>query len=79
MLHYVTVTSQGQITIPAKIRRKYKFDKNRKVVLVDEGEKLSITHIPDILSFRGIFKTKKRIPFRKTRAMFEEALSKGEA
>lgn len=79
MLHYVTITSQGQMTIPAKIRRKYNFDKNRKVVLVDEGEKLVITNIPDILTFRGIFKTKKRIPFGKARAMFEKALAQGEA
>lgn len=79
MLHYsATVTSQGQITIPAKIRRALKLDKNRSVQIELVDQKMVIEPEPDILSLRGAFKTKIRIPFKKAREAFEEAMARGE-
>lgn len=55
--------------------------------LIEQGLKKQIVGVDndtkekkykDILELRGIFKTKKRIPFRKVRKAFEEALAKGE-
>ena len=51
--------------------------------LVRQGLKLQlgavrVSHEKDILSFEGIFKTKKKIPFKKIRKAFEEALGRGE-
>lgn len=48
-----------------------------QIVEVDNNTKKK--KYKDILELRGIFKTKKRIPFRKIRKAFEEALARGEA
>lgn len=79
MIHYVTITSQGQITIPVSLRRKYSFTKASKAILMEEKDQLILKPETDILSLQGIFKTKKKIPFRKVRQAFEEALARGEA
>lgn len=79
MTYFVTITSQGQMSIPAALRRQFGFEKTQKaIVRADEG-KIIVEPIPDILSLRGVFKTKKKIPFRVTRKAFEEALARGEA
>lgn len=36
----------------------------------------SVCKVPDILSFEGIFKTKKKIPFKKARKAFGEYLAR---
>lgn len=78
MIYSATVTSQGQITIPVKIRRQLKLDKVKKVLLQVEGNKLIVEPEPDILALRGIFKTQKKIPFKVARKAFEKALGRGE-
>lgn len=79
MLHYVTITSQGQISIPAAIRRQFNLDKIRKAIVEVEEDKIVIRPEKDIFQLRGVFKTNKKIPFRKIREAFEEALARGEA
>lgn len=79
MPQYITVTSQGQISIPAKMRRKFALDKVRKATIEVEADKIVIKPIKDILEFKGIFKTHKKVPYTKTRQAFEEALSRSEA
>lgn len=78
MMYSATVTSQGQITIPAKVRRQLKLDKRRNVIIETQGEKIVITPEVDILELRGVFKTKKKIPFKVARKAFEKALGRGE-
>lgn len=78
MLYPVTITSQGQITIPAKLRRELDLDKTKRLILKVEDQKLIAEKEPDILALRGVFKTKKRIPFSKARKAFEEAMARGE-
>mgnify|MGYP001603316230 CR=1 FL=1 len=79
MTYFVTITSQGQMSIPVDIRRALGLDKSRKAIVRADGDKIVVEPVPDILSLRGIVKTKKKIPFWKTRKAFEEALSHGEA
>lgn len=77
MWYPVTITSQGQITIPAKLRRELDLDKTKRLILKVDGKKLVAESEQDILDLKGIFKTKKKIPFRKIRAAFEEAMARG--
>lgn len=53
MLTFAAITSQGQITIPAKFRRQLGLQKNMKVALEIEGDKISIKQIPDIRLLAG--------------------------
>lgn len=75
----VAITSQGQMTIPVDIRRLLGLQKGSRAVVQADGGKMVVEPVPDILSLRGIFKTKRHIPFWKTRKAFEEALARGEA
>lgn len=79
MTYIVTVTSQGQISIPAPIRRKLRLDKSRLAIVRLRGDEITIKPVKDILDMRGIFKTDKKIDFKETRKKFEEALARGEA
>ncbi|OGG02155.1 hypothetical protein A2W14_06515 [Candidatus Gottesmanbacteria bacterium RBG_16_37_8] len=79
MIHYVTITSQGQISIPVEIRRQFSLDKRKKAMVEVVGDKIIITPEREIDELMGIFKTDKKIPFRKARQAFEEALARGEA
>lgn len=76
MIYSATITSQGQISIPASIRRKFILDKVKKVTIEADNEKIIIKPESDILKLRGIFKAKKKIPFKKIRATFGEYLAK---
>lgn len=76
MLYPVTITSQGQITIPAKLRRELDLDKTKRLILKVEDQKIIAEKEPDILALRGVFKTKKRIPFRVARKAFGEYLAR---
>ncbi|KKS97582.1 MAG: hypothetical protein UV73_C0007G0025 [Candidatus Gottesmanbacteria bacterium GW2011_GWA2_43_14] len=75
MIHYVTITSQGQITIPAKLRRKFNFGKNKKAIVSYTENGILVEPVKDILEFEGIFKTDKKIPFKKARKAFVEYLA----
>ena len=78
MLHYVTITSQGQISIPAVIRRKFGLDKTKKAIVEADDEKIIIKPEPDIMELYGVFKTKKKISPGKLRRMLDEAWARGE-
>lgn len=49
----VTITSQGQMTIPAKFRRKLGLDESKKAVVAIEDNKLIVEPIPELLSLEG--------------------------
>ncbi len=76
MTYLISVTSQGQISIPAPLRKKYGLEKNGKIILSEKDDKLIIEPAEDISELRGLFKTTKRIPFKKIRQGFEEYLAK---
>lgn len=74
-MHIVTITSQGQITIPAKIRRQLGLDKTKKAQVAEQDGKLVIEPVKDLLELGGSIKSKKRISPRKLRKAFEEYLA----
>ncbi|MCW3982778.1 MAG: AbrB/MazE/SpoVT family DNA-binding domain-containing protein [Candidatus Bathyarchaeota archaeon] len=49
----VVVTRKGQVTIPVKIRRKFKIEENSKVKIVEEEGKIVIKKQPSFLDLIG--------------------------
>lgn len=49
----VVVTRKGQITIPAKLRRKYGIGENAKVSITEEEDKIVIEIQPSFLDLAG--------------------------
>lgn len=78
MVYTVSITSQGQISIPAPLRRKLGLDKVRRAIVSEEKGKVVIEPVRDILELKGSLKTnKKPLSNRKlhdfvARAMAEE-------
>ena len=63
MEEVVTVTSKGQITLPAKLRRKLEIEKGGKLAVRLEGETIKIRPIPKLSKLAGadrnLFKRRK--------------------
>lgn len=78
MTYTVSITSQGQMCIPAPLRRKYNFTAAQKATVVDSGEGLFIKPIKDADYFMGIFKTKKKLTHKQERKALDEAWARGE-
>lgn len=78
MSYLVTITSQGQISIPAPLRRQFGLDKTKKAHVEAFGDSIIVKPEPNLLALEGIFKTKKKISPEKIRQAFEEALARGE-
>ncbi|PIP63143.1 hypothetical protein COW98_00255, partial [Candidatus Roizmanbacteria bacterium CG22_combo_CG10-13_8_21_14_all_35_9] len=62
MQQIVTITDQGQITIPASMRRAMSLDQYNKALVKIEDRKLLIEPIVDLLSLGGMLidKSKKQ-------------------
>jgi len=58
MQQIVSITSQGQITIPASIRRLLGLNKYPKATVRTENKKIIIEPIPNILAMGGLLKKK---------------------
>lgn len=58
MMHIVSITSQGQISIPADIRRELGMDRHKKAVVRREGDKVIVEPVRDFLELEGVFKHK---------------------
>lgn len=74
-MYISTVTRQGQISIPIKLRRELNIDKKKVMISRVEG-KLIIEPVEDLLDLAGSFKVDKKIPFKKIREGFEDYLAK---
>ncbi len=79
MSQVVTVTSQGQVYIPAKLRRNLPWGKTRQARIEAVGERIIIEPIKDVRELRGILRTSKRVSGHQVRQQFEQALARGEA
>lgn len=76
MVYTVTITRQGQISIPAKLRRLYGLEARRELILrPTNNDQIIIEPVRDLLSFRGYFKTKKRFSKKQIRRAFENYLA----
>ena len=52
----VTVTTKGQITIPAELRRKLEITEGTKLIVVDEEDALRLIPVPKLSQLAGIDK-----------------------
>ena len=52
-MYTVSITSQGQISIPAKLRKELGFDKKGKAIIRKEGSNLIIEPVVDFMSLKG--------------------------
>ncbi len=53
---FVAVTSQGQISIPAKVRKLFGLDKMNKLLMRVQGDQIILEPVPDIMELEGVFK-----------------------
>lgn len=53
-MYTVTITKQGQISIPAKLRKKFGLQKTQKAIVSEEKNRIVIEPVPDILELEGI-------------------------
>lgn len=74
-MYTVTITSQGQISIPAKIRRKLGLDKTKRVLVSEQNGKLVIEPVKDLLELRGSLKTNIKASPKQIRKAFEQYLA----
>ena len=72
----VSITSQGQISIPAPIRRKLGLDKSKRAVVTEKDGKLLIEPVQDLLDLKGSLKTSITASPKKVREAFEEYIAK---
>lgn len=76
MTHFVSVTSQGQISIPAAIRRKIGLDRVKKATVSLDGNSIVVTPVKEIEDLMGSLKTNKRFTRAQERKAFEEGIVK---
>jgi AbrB family looped-hinge helix DNA binding protein len=75
MTYTVTVTSQGQISIPAPFRKKYSLLGGTKLHVAEDKGGLFLEPEVDFLSLRGSIKTKKKIDIHKIRKQMAKDLA----
>ncbi|MBI3954637.1 AbrB/MazE/SpoVT family DNA-binding domain-containing protein [Candidatus Collierbacteria bacterium] len=76
MTYTVTVTSQGQISIPAPIRRKMRLNKRRKMIVeLKNDQTIELRPIQDFSELAGVVKTTKKVSYEEARGQFEEYMS----
>lgn len=79
MTYTISITSQGQMSIPIDIRRALRLDKTKKATVILRDTDFVVKPVVDIESLMGIFHTKKRFTRKQEREAFENALAHGEA
>lgn len=75
MIYTVSITSQGQISIPARLRRELGLDKNKKALVSREGKTIVIEPVKDFLELGGSLKTNIKATPRQIREAFEQYLA----
>lgn len=60
MTYIVSITSQGQISIPVRFRRELGLNKYKKAIISEEDGRLVIEPVKDFLSLGGSLKTNKK-------------------
>ncbi len=60
MTYLVSITSQGQISIPIRFRRELSLDKHNKAIVSKEEGRLIIEPVKDFLELGGSLKTNKK-------------------
>lgn len=60
MTYTVSITSQGQISIPINIRRELGLSKKKKALVSVENGKMLVEPVKDFLELRGSMRTNKK-------------------
>ena len=70
----ITVTTKGQITIPADLRRELQISEGTKLIVTREGEALKIIPVPKLSQLAGVDKNifKGRKPSKELEKMRKE-------
>ncbi len=80
MANYAKVSSKGQITLPASIRRHLKVEPGMALEIVREGEGIYITAVRgDISNLKGTVQVDKIQDFKKIRKQVMEDLANEKA
>lgn len=53
-MYTVTITTQGQITIPSKIRKALGLNKSQKAIVNIENDRIVVEPVPDLLMLEGV-------------------------
>lgn len=75
MTYVVSITSQGQISIPAKLRRELGLHNGKKALVSVEDKKLIVEPVKDFLELRGSLKTDIKATPGQIREAFGEYLA----
>ena len=70
----VTITSQGQMSIPMPIRKKLGWEKNKTIRVELLGDIVQLSSVPDIRTLRGVFASKKKFSREEEQKAFEDAI-----
>lgn len=76
MTYRVSITSQGQITIPAKLRRKLGLEKFKKAFISEKEGRITIEPVKDFLELKGSLKTSIKATPKQIREAFGEYLAR---
>ena len=60
MVYTVSITSQGQLSLPAKLRRELGFSKTSKAIVSLQNGKVVLEPVKDLLELVGVLKTTKK-------------------
>jgi bifunctional DNA-binding transcriptional regulator/antitoxin component of YhaV-PrlF toxin-antitoxin module len=75
MQQVVSITNQGQITLPAAIRRLFSLDKFKKVLVRAQTNQIIVEPMPDFSKMAGILKNKKiKKPIQEVIKLEEKAI-----
>lgn len=75
MSYIVSITSQGQISIPAKFRKELGLNKGQKAIVSNQAGVLTIEPVKDLLELRGSLKTNIKASSSQIREAFGQYLS----
>ncbi len=74
-MYTVSITSQGQISIPAKLRRRLGLDKLKKALVYEDKGELIVRPVKDFLELGGSLKTNIKVTPRQIREAFGQYLA----
>ncbi len=77
MTFTVSITSQGQMSIPASIRRKLNLDSGKKALVTEESGHIIVKPLKDILELKGSLTSKYKPSPAQIREGFEQWLAEG--
>lgn len=77
MTFTVSITSQGQLNIPVKIRRMLDFDQTKKAIVTIKDGKLIVEPVKDLLMLGGSLQsTKKQLSNKELHNLFANSIAK---